>query len=139
MLLKVLQFEDGEFIIKNLFKVLFTLITLILPMHNLLSKIFSIIYWVNFSIRRNARFSWINTFLFNDTENIIFKCIFREKIVFAFLTEGEYRICRKRKYHLYWLYRKFHISICFFEKDHFHFLSEEWDHIFEKKKYHLSS
>ena len=36
------------------------------------------------------------------------------------------------------IWRKYHISMYFFEKYHFHFSSKNKDHIFGKKKYHLS-
>ena len=48
-----------------------------------------------------------------------------EKIPFAFLTEGEYHICRRGKYYLYRIYRQYQISMYFLEKSIFHFPSNE--------------
>ena len=42
---------------------------------------------------------WISPFLV--WRNVIFRSIFREKIIFAFLTGGSFHICRKKKYHFY--------------------------------------
>ena len=46
-------------------------------------------------------FSLMNIIFFNDTGNVILKRIFRQKIIFAFLTEGYYHICMKKKSLLY--------------------------------------
>ena len=58
---------------------------------------------------------------FSYARNAIFICIFWKKIIFSFLTEGQFHVCRKKKYHLYRIYRK-HIYLYFFlRKIIFHF------------------
>ena len=49
--------------------------------------------------------------------------LFSEKTIFAFLTEGQYRISREKKYHLYQIYRKYHISMYFLRKIIFQFIT----------------
>ena len=66
---------------------------------------------------------WISPF--SVWRNVIFRSIFREKIIFAFLTGGSFHICRKKKYHFY---------------QHTENIIFPWSyHIFRKRKCHLSS
>ena len=70
---------------------------------------------------------------FSYARNAIFICIFWKKIIFSFLTEGQFHVCRKKKHHLYRIYRK-HIYLYFFwEKSSFTFRLEKISSFQEKE------
>ena len=65
----------------------------------------------------------MNTIFSNDTKNVIFKCIFREKVIFAFLKNGNIIFVEKRNT-IFTEYTEnvifslsFFFIIFFFEKD----------------------
>ena len=65
---------------------------------------------------------------------IYFRCFLREKIIFAFLEEGLFHICRKKKYHLYQHTENIIFPCIFFEKYHLSFsIHKEISHFREKE------
>ena len=67
----------------------------------------------------NIIFSRIGIIFFSDAGNAILRSIFRK------VSEEEFHICRKKKYHLYRTYRKHHISMYVLRKIIFNFPSME--------------
>ena len=74
---------------------------------------------------QNAKiiFSMMSITFLSDAGNAIFICIFRKKMIFAFLTEDEFDVCREKKHHLYRIYRKHHIFVYCLNQIIFHFPS----------------
>ena len=80
----------------------------------------------------NIIFSRIGIIFFSDAGNAILRSIFRK------VSEEEFHICRKKKYHLYRTYRKHHISMYVLRKIIFHFPSwKNYHTVFSEKKCHL--
>ena len=82
----------------------------------------------------NIIFSRMSIIFFSDAGNVIFKCIYQEKVIFSSFDGRIISCLLEKKYHLYVIYRKHHISMYFLRKIIFHFSSIEKKSYFREKK-----
>ena len=86
----------------------------------------------------NIIFSRMSIIFFSDAGNVIFKCIYQEKVIFSSFDGRIISCLLEKKYHLYIIYRKHHISMYFLRKIIFHFPSTEKISYFCEKEMYLS-
>ena len=75
----------------------------------------------------------MNIVFFNEAEDAIYKSTFSVENHHFYFDGRVISSCRKREHHLYRIYKKYHISMYFFEKDHLPFSVQRIKSYFREK------